>query len=408
MKVNSKRLPINSLTFKTTLAAAFTLAGALACAGEDPNSTEQTDEERVGEVNEAISGGSVVSSNVAPFTSIVKLGGCSATKVSSRWYLTAWHCGFQAGAAVTVSNSNAGTGGTSHNITQVVNHPTTLGLTNGLGFDLAMVQLDTTNAIPSWTPTYTVQDPSSGRSVGFGCDSINAANGGKKQFADYTTIHHPGAGANPYAFWSNGTNPQICPGDSGGPFFRIVNGTYRLSGVNSYYGSVPGSAGAGSGFARTYPAFRWIEAVRLNQAGKNDFSTGVTGSFINLWSNYCLRANGSIGTDAKQDACYMASDTSQRFQVTAVGGGFYEFRNSFTGGCMAIKDASVANAALVTTRTCDGSDTTRWSVNGNSDFNQIINKKSGKCLHTQATALGAAIDQNVCLNLTDYLWNFSK
>lgn len=411
------------------------MATALACASQDPGYSEQGDTGPAGEVQAAISGGSLVTSKYAPFSSIVKMGyknsafaageffsGCSAFKLASRWYLTAHHCGFQSnvGSTVTVTNNRDGSGGSTHTISNVVVHPSTLALAaNPLGFDLVMVQLDSDNGIPAIDPIYADQFPSeSGTMVGYGCDdytgthSVRAdgtyfdyagGNNYKKQYATVTTVPYttPPAG-NPYAFSSNGLSPALCPGDSGAPFFKIVNGQYQMTGVNSAGG------GGSSSFARTYGANAWIDAVRANLPGKNEFSDYVRGTFINLWSNYCLEANVSNGQSSILDGCYMAASNLQRYQAMDKGGGYYEFQNLYTGGCLAIANASIADAAPVTTVTCDGSDTTRWSISGTDDFRQVVNKKSGKCMHAQGTGVNAAIDQNVCQYTTDYFWVFSR
>jgi hypothetical protein len=399
MKFNDK---ING-SFKTTSAAVFALASTLACGAEDP--AGQVDAETVGHSAEPITGGDLVTSATAPWSSIVKMGGCSGLKVGSNWYLTAWHCGFQPNTSVTVTNSLSGSGGTTHTIAQVVNHPTTLVLAgNNLGYDLAMIELSGTNSIPFLTPAYTAQPPSPGIALGYGCDSIDPTHAGKKQFGNMTTVNHPWPGANTYAFWSNSIDPRLCPGDSGGPFVRLVDSTWMLSGVNSFQtGDV---SPTGSGFARTYPAREWIEAVRAGLPGKNDFSNSNTGTFLNWWSNYCFFTNHN-GNPAELMECRMAADSSYRFRAEPGGGAFFQFRNSFSNGCLAIVGGSTAEGAVVTSRPCDNSDTTKWAIQGTGDFRQIRNKKSGKCIQVDSPGVGSVVSQRTCQNTTDFFWLFS-
>jgi hypothetical protein len=381
---------------KPSLAAMFAI-NTLACGAQDQGFSQQTDAEPQAQNTAAITGGSLVTSTGAPWRSVVKLGGCSGTKLASRWYLTAWHCGFSAGQSITVTNSLDGLGGTTHTISQAVVHPTSLKWSTGeVGYDLALIQLDSTNSIPAIGVGTTPQPASQGTAVGYGCDLTDSSHNGKKQFGLMTTTSHPNATVDTYAFASFDTSPTLCSGDSGGPFLRLVGGSQLISGVNSGQGSP-------AVIARTRPATDWIQAVIADLPGHNNFD-GSSGVFVNWFSNWCLKDEG-VNQSAAQTECTMNS--VQRLKALDAGDGYYHFKNA-AGQCLGIRNASTSEGAGVAIRTCDGSDTDKWEIRGSGDFRRFQNKKSGKCMQTDSTSIGDRITQRTCGSTTDHYWIFSK
>jgi hypothetical protein len=400
-EIQSKKPSVNHLLPRVGFAAALASAFCIACGDVDAGSGIEED---VGSQSAPITGGRLLDTHVAPWGSAVKIGGCSGLKVSARWYLSAWHCRFDliVGQPVTVTSGFSGQGGTTHTISEGVIHPTTIQLSgNGYGYDLVMVKLDGDNAIPSWAPLYVHQSDGPGTFVGYGCDEVGT-NDGKKQFAGVNTVAYWNSNATAYAFTSNSLNPRICPGDSGGPFFRIFDNQYRLSGVNSTYGAGQG----GSDFARVYPASDWIEAVRSGLSGKNDFSNANEGTFLSSSSNYCFGSAG-LGIPSNLQQCEMKASSANRFSVQ-VSGADLKFVNSFARGCLAILGASTADGARVTTRACDNHDTTRWQVvQGFGNYRQIRNKHSGKCIRVEGNGPGSRVSQSTCQSTSDFFWLFS-
>jgi hypothetical protein len=338
------------------------------------------------------------------------LNNCSALKLNAFWYLTAQHCGFALGAA-TVTNALVPSNGPSYNTTiaQFADHPTTFFSPPGLRYDLTMVRLADTNPIPSWTPRYTLQvDNAGGRGVGYGCDNaLGSTNGGKKQWADFSTAAHPDHGSNMYWFASYG-DPSLCPGDSGGPFFRIINTKYYLTGNASGQNQL--SNPHFSTWGRVSPAQQWITAVAAGLGGYNDFGEGKEGTFLNKAGNSCATANGD--SSMGQDFCRMADEPEQRFAVHIVGQ-FYEFRwVPLPSYCLAIQGASTADGAAVVVLPCDGSSNTRWLIDlfaSDTHFAVVENINSGKCMVPSGTGFTGPITQRTCPTADPlFAWLFSK
>lgn len=396
----------NTGSFASDYVRALMVVGVLAgCSG---GGQDDTPLDTAGSLESAITGGNLVSTPSAPYGSTVSIGGCTALKIAANWYLTAWHCGFTAGANVAVSNAqDPSTNQFNTVISEVVKHPTTLVLANNHGFDLAMLRLQDTNPIVTWTPRYAVQaDPSSGRGIGYGCDLIGP-NWGKKTWADFNTIAYPDAVSNVNAFSSVG-DPSLCQGDSGGPFFNIINTKYYLTGNASLQSQ--NSNPRGSAWTRVSPARDWVEAVRASLPGKNDFSEGNQGTFLNMGSNWCSEGAFAANNLMMQRACYMADDLNQRFDVHALGNSVYEFRHSSSpGNCLAIKAASTSNGAAVTTLPCDGSPNTQWGVStiASNDTRLIVNMNSGRCMRAGSPNKDTHITQATCALSPDFSWVFT-
>jgi hypothetical protein len=399
------RSPISKLL--GTVVAISLLAG---CGGQSQDDAASDETGTIGEMHSAITGGNLLGGNSTPYSSVVALSNCSALKLNGGWYLTAHHCAFAVGQNVTVTNALNPTNGPSYNtvIAEVANHPTTFLLpVVPLRFDLTLVRLVDGNPIPAWVPRYVLQSNNAGgRGVGYGCDNApGSKNGYQKQWADFSTAAYPDQGMNMYFFASYG-DPSLCPGDSGGPFFRIINTKYYLSGLAS--GQNQGANPHFSFWARINPANQWITAVAAGLPSFNDLRDGIEASFLNKAGNFCASYVGGLS----QSWCRMAEEPEQRFAPHFAGGAQYEFRwIPDPSKCLAIQGASTAAGAPVTVLPCDGSNNTRWTVNlfaGDTRFALLINSNSGKCMVPSNPALGADITQQACLSDPLFAWLLSK
>jgi hypothetical protein len=379
----------------TTLVA----TSAIACGAADPSITNESESE-VGQIEQEITGGSLVGNSLPPWGSAVRIGGCTGLKVGARWYLTATHCGFANGQSQTITSSLDGSGGTVHTLIEVANHPSSFQLAvNSQWWDLTLVRVDSDNAIPIHTPTYSPQNVGdTGYFFGYGCDNTGG-NGGKKQFGiSLPTGVPPDApwpDLDPSCFYANGA-PTVCPGDSGGPFFKVVNGQYQLAGMNRAV------SGAGSYWNRIYGGADWINAVKAGLPGHNNLTNGNSGTFINMSSNDCL------GSDFKQDACRFREDSTQRYFVV-VSEGKTRFKICGFEKCFCLGPVGGGTAAGVEIRnvTCGTTESNWTSQNAIGQFRQYKNEKSGKCMRSTSTASGTSIVQGTCANTQDYYWVFS-
>ncbi len=391
---NARQLRQRYALLLTSLAA----ASAIACGAEDPSFIDESEAE-AGQLEQEITGGSTVNNQGAPWGSAVKIGGCSGLKVGARWYLTATHCGFAAGQSQTITNSLDGSGGTVHTLGQVFNHPSTFQLAaNNQWWDLTLLRVNADDAIPIHTPTYSLQSVGdTGTFFGYGCDSAGA-NDGKKQFGVSQPTGVPPADPwpdlDPNTFHATG-NPQLCSGDSGGPFFKVVNGQYRLAGMNRAF------AGAGSYWNRIYGGADWINAVKAGVAGHNNLTGNNAGTFINMWSNDCL------GSGYKLRECRFLERADQRFTVAVSGNTLMFVSQGVNMGCMGPLNGSTASGVSMAAVTCGSTESFWRSQNPVGQFRQYKNEKSGLCLRSTSTATGTSIVQGPCTNTQDYYWVFS-
>jgi len=383
------------------LLASFVATSAIACGAEDPSVMDESESD-VGKIAQDITGGTLVAdNNGVPRSSVVKMqiGGvngitCTGLKVGPLLYLTANHCGFAQGQLVTTTNALGGNFTNDHSVVQVFDHPTTflrrVNNSSALSsqWDLALVQVEYDDGIPVHTPNYLKQSGGdTGTFFGYGCDNLNPANSGKKQFG----VSSPTASFNNSIF-SASSRPSGCPGDSGGPFFKIVNGVFRLEGVDR------AGDGTSSYWNRVFGASQWLDAVKAGLPGINDLTNGKEGTFLSKTSNFCM------GSFFNQQACRFLESADQRFTVVASGGQLQFVGQGVNAGqCLGVPDSF--SGTHLTHVTC-GTPQSKWTTQNTdaSGYKQYKNVFAQHCMRSVSlgTDFGPGYDQQVCSNPTDY------
>lgn len=377
------------------LLASFVLTSAIACGAEDPSVMDESESD-VGKIAQDITGGTLVAdNNGAPRSSVVSLNGqCTGLKIGPLLYLTANHCGFVKDQVIGITNALNGGLWNDHSLVQVSDHPTDF-LSRVVSrdseqWDLTLLKVDWDNGIPFHTPNFlknTVGD--TGTFFGYGCDNVTPGNGGQKQFGISTpTINSkvfPGT-----LFYAKG-GPQSCPGDSGGPFFKIVNGVYQLEGVDR------GHDANGSFWNRVFGAVHWINAVKAGLPAINDFTNGKEGTFLSKTSNYCM---GSFYT---QQACRFLESPDQRFTV-AVSGGILQFlgQGNNAGQCLGVLDTFSGTAITHVNCNTPASKWTIQNTDASGKYKQFKNSWAQHCMRNVGLGSGTGYDQQPCSSTTAY------
>jgi hypothetical protein len=387
------------------LLASFVATSAIACGAEDPSVNDESSSD-VGRIAQDITGGTVLTSNFGPSSSVVAFNesrNCTGLKVAPLFYLTANHCGFVNGQFITTNSGFDGLSGMhDHTVVQAFDHPTTFmgRVTNAasIQWDLALLKLDYDDLIPVHTPNYAIQSSGdTGVFFGVGCDAVNPANGGNKQFG----ISSPTANYTGVVFSAN-DQPRLCPGDSGGPFFKQVNGVFRLAGMNRGRSS----DGTISYWNRIFGAGAWIDAVKAGQPGHNVFTHGSQGTFISKTSNSCM---GGFFT---QQTCRFLESADQRFTVQVSGGNLqFVGQGANAGKCLGV--TSTFSSTPVTHATC-GTPGSLWTIQ-NTDasgrYKQFKNVWAQHCMRSTSLGAGTGYDQQPCSSpaaYPDQFFVFSK
>ncbi len=128
-----------------------------------------------------------------------------------------------------------------------------------------------------------------------------------------------------------------------------------------------------------------------------------------LWtwhSGQCVHVQGgSVAQSAQveQYGCPFAQDTSFEWYFVDTDNGHYRIYNRRSGRCLNVQGGSIANSAKVIQFTCGSTSTNdQWKpvrvYDGEHDFYQLRNRKSGKCLNVQggSQAIGADLIQFTC------------
>jgi V8-like Glu-specific endopeptidase len=386
------------------LLASFVATSAIACGAEDPSVMDESESD-VGKIAQDITGGTLVADNNAgPRSSVVKIqiggvngGTCTGLKVGPLLYLTANHCGFVQGQLVTTTNALGGNSTNDHSIVQVFDHPTDflsrVPVQNNLNshWDLTLLQVDYDDGIPVHTPNYLKQSVGdTGTFFGYGCDNVNPGNAGKKQFG--TSSPTVNSNSYPSIVFRATTQPQICPGDSGGPFFKQVNGVFRLEGMNRAF-----DGGTSSWWNRIYGASQWIDAVRAGLPGINVLTNGSQGTFLSKTSDFCM---GSFFT---QQVCSFLESADQRFTVVVSGGNLqFVGQGANAGQCLGVNDTFSGTA--VTHVTC-GTPASNWTIqntDASGKYKQFKNVFAQHCMRSVSLGTDTGYDQQPCSNPTAY------
>jgi V8-like Glu-specific endopeptidase len=352
----------------------------------------------IGVVSEEVTNGSLVTSNTAPFNSVVAIpsNGCTGTKIGTRRFLSAAHCfiGTNAGDSITISNQLDGSSATTFTIAQIDRHPSFDAIVSEGGgtipatprvFEATVVVIDAdTPSIPS-LPLRTgfVSPGLSATVVGYGCDGQNPGNGGRKQKGTLNVISNSDPDITAH-FWGSSGPATICPGDSGGPdLIRNPNRNNRweIAGINVGFGP-----GTNSALSRIGSVLRWIQSP-----AKNVFSDSQRGSFMNGQSLYCMGIEGastSSGKKAKQFYCDVRNQPTDHefWQLTDLGFGFFRITNRKSGKCLAVSGDSLDPGALVIQKTCDTTSPPNtisqvWRfIQNTANFYLMYNAHSGHCI----------------------------
>jgi hypothetical protein len=384
------------------------LAAAAACEG--PPDLE--------EVTSPITGGALVTSNTPPFDSVVKIassgGGCTATKIGNRRFITAAHCliGVTAGQTMSITNRLDGALPSTFTLTSVDRHPSFDRTPSSGGYDVGVVAVSgDTPAIPPLSvrsPFVGVGTP--GLFVGYGCDFKDPTHSGRKQRANLKAAL---CGADPntdvHAICDFDPVVRVCAGDSGSPWLIQTSGVWRTAGVA--VGAFP------NGFTRIGNVRRWIASP-----AKNVFANNERGFIMNFNSGNCAGIaggsdlNGGTAVQTFCDGRNQPTDT-QYWRLLSSGSTTFNLRNGKSGRCMGVAGGSVDDGALVQQFDCAlGVPTNNQSwrfVQASGDYYQVVNGKSGKCLSVAgaSTGSGAVLIQSACSPLgskNDQSWIFIR
>lgn len=387
------------------LALVSLVSGSVACGSVDFGADTDGD---VGHTQAAISGGNLASNNNAPFNAVVKLPGCTGTKIGPRRFLTAGHCngminpsrGVSGGAQVTIDNSLNGNSPTTVSVNRFYVHPS-YGDPAGMGSDAAVLDVsqDTASISTMGVDSSTVPQPSGVTLLGYGCDDENPANGGKKQwanrttltFAEITTLSGPGTAVHDplYLYYNGGpvSGPyvQLCPGDSGGPVVRFfstpTDSFWRVSGIDVYRFNDSANTVKMSASTRTAPIATWIGAPAIG---------AVHGTIANVLSGKCLSGGGATasGSAVTLEVCDPTTTIvgTQFWSIvaTSIGGNIKnQIKNGKSGLCL--DGGLVAGATNLTMQACVVAGRQRWSFTA-SGQTSIAHEQTSQLLGALANA----------------------
>ncbi len=152
---------------------------------------------------------------------------CSGTLLTATRVLTAAHCLRGGVSRVVVTQFDAGGNATPVAARSWVLHPRFRDTSEGFFNDAAVLELSAALVNPTM-PLLLSEPSASGQDVffaGFGAPGFELAVGNAR--LSRVTADHVG-------FIYGGSESNTCPGDSGGPMYRLVNGQPALVGITSF------------------------------------------------------------------------------------------------------------------------------------------------------------------------------
>jgi V8-like Glu-specific endopeptidase len=368
----------------------------------------------VGEQQSAVSGGTQVTNS--EFDGVVELGtiGCSGSKIGPRRFLTAGHCldrnQLTVGQTFRVTKANDGFTGTSTNYKVTVagvhvHASRQLSTDRSRIYDVAL--LDVQEATPD-IPVIPLTDDYFGdgspdfRLVAYGCDKVTPAQDYTKQWAQFVIAWRTfwydhinkgedferGAFRHHIIGWTDDSD-QACGGDSGAPYLMRRNGRWEQIGVHSmHYDAEQFLLGS-----RVSNISRWIA-----DPGENDFRDGSVGYLMNAKSGKCADlANDNLSDGAKvaQYPCEGDHTPTQRFELNAVGGGYFQLRDVASGRCLSARSPGFGDK--VSQFSCNSADRLQhWKFENGSDVvTDIRNRDKDQCLGIDGASLDDEADLGV-------------
>lgn len=377
--------------------------------------------EEVDSTTEPVTGGTPVT-NVDPYDGVVRItstvGGCTASKIGARRYLTAAHClvPLTAGDQIRIATSPAGTPLTTYTLTRTDVHPSYL-LGIGRTYDVGVFEI---SSEPAGVRTLTLRAsyvPAGERGimVGHGCDNTSADDG-TKQDAPVQAAGQADPDIATHSLTNLSSTVASCSGDSGGPFLirtGIGSGPWEITGVNQrHVGEItnPPDVISTSFWTRTGNIRQWIV-----NPGVNSFANGSVGTFLSGDSGKCLGVGGgSTEPDARVAQFYCDGRQqpfdNQYWRLQSIGGGFFVIVNTKSNLCLGVGGGSTEDGAVIAQYGCDPTPTPTenqaWRFvfsrdGGGGGYYQVRNGKSGKCIGIDGGSNnnGATASQFTCSSL---------
>jgi hypothetical protein len=344
--------------------------------------------DRVERVPSAITGGSLVTENVFPYSAVVRLKAaqpCSGFKIGPRRFVTAAHCmvGYLPGDRVQLNNRLDEPLGLDQRKTlaKVDIHPSWVHRKPPHDyFDISVFEIeeDTHNipALPLRTEPVPYVTPLT--AVGYGLNAYLPGQAGKKQWAPFLSSNPNNEDIDLHNLHDNNGTTWNHEGDSGGPWLvENPQAVWKVAGVTSR-GHQPSSLASRNGSVN-----RWIASP-----AQNFFASGEIGFFLNGKSMLCLSiivGSPLPGAQAIQFFCDGRNQPNdyQSWQLGATGASRFNLRNRNSGLCLGVAGGSPEDGALIQQFGCVPSPNNNqsWSfVHVSGDFYQIVNAASGKCM----------------------------